>query len=108
MSAMALYGQLTGRSKAEAIDMRNGSRSGFFGKRKYSEDFVKTGRQFYRTRLDNSIETATVISVSSDGMGIPHVRYKLDIQKLNSSAKFTDGPRSLSLKTFMSTYQAES
>lgn len=108
MSAMALYGQLTGRSKAEAIGMRNGTRSSFFARNRDAEQMVKAGSRFFRHRPDRMVETATVLSVASDGLGIPHVRYNLDIQKLRGTTKFSDGPRSLALETFMSTYRAES
>lgn len=107
MSAMALYGQLTGRSKAEAIDMGGRARSSFFSKSRNREELVKSGSRFYRHRPDRMVEMATVISVVSDGLGIPHVRYNLDIQKLRGTTKFSDGPRSLSLETFMATYRAE-
>ena len=108
MSAMALYGQLTGRSRAEAIEVRGNSWSGFFSRDRRGEDVVKEGSRFFRHRPDRMLETATVLSVSSDRMGIPHVRYNLEIQKLRGTTKFSDGPRSLALETFMSTYRAES
>ena len=108
MSAMALYGQLTGRSKAEAIDMQARPRTGFFAKSRDREQFVKEGARFYRHRPDRMVETATVLSIAADRMGIPHVRYNLEIQKLRGATKFSDGPRSLALETFVSTYRAES
>ena len=74
MSAMALYGQLTGRSKAEAIGMRNGTRSSFFARNRDAAELVKAGNRFYRHRPDRMVETATVLSVACVSPNEPFVR----------------------------------
>lgn len=108
MATMALDGEMAGGSAAEAIDMRGRGRPGLFFRARNRSPLVGVGNRFYRHRPDRMVETATVISVARDGLGIPHVRYTLEIQKLRGSTKFTDGPRSLALETFISTYKAES
>lgn len=73
-------------------------------RRKKVRDSVVAGSKFFRERADRMVETAKVLSVTNDGMGIPHVRYELEIRKLKSVTSFSAGHRSLALDTFVTTY----
>ena len=74
------------------------------GRRRKLQDLVTAGALFRRERPDQMIETARVITVSDDGMGIPHVRYELEIGKRRSATQFKAGTRALALDTFIGTY----
>ncbi len=75
------------------------------GRQRKTKDYVTVGSQFRRERPDQMVETAKVISVANDGLGIPHVRYELKISKLKSVTSFNVGHRSLALETFTKTYK---
>lgn len=97
--------KLMGRSAARFIDYRGRERSSMFFRNGDALLFVKTGARFKRSRNDNMVETARVLSVSSDSFGIPHVRYEIAFQQARGGASFVDGPRVLSLDSFVSTYR---
>lgn len=96
---------LTGESRAEFVDYRGRERSSMFFRRGAGTEYIKAGSCFRRRRPDNVEETATVIGVSSDSFGIPHVRYRLEFMKPSSATRFVDGPRVLALATFAETYR---
>jgi hypothetical protein len=47
-------------------------------------------------RRDNTVETATVLAIRDDSLGIPHVRYRVSIGRTDNHV-FEEGPRVLSL-----------
>lgn len=68
-----------------------------------SEEPVRPGSQFRRTLKDTTVETASVLAVATDTLGIPHVRYKLVIERAHR--RFVEETRILALKTFTDTYK---
>lgn len=76
-----------------------------FFKRARNTDYVKAGSRFRRRRRDNTVETARVLSVEPDSIGIPHVSYELSIEKPSAVTRVTDGPRVLALAAFAETYE---
>jgi len=75
------------------------------GKRRRTIEAVIAGARFQRETPDHRVETAKVISVNDDGLGIPHVRYELEIQKQTAFTRVNAGYRSLALETFAQIYQ---
>jgi hypothetical protein len=68
---------------------------------KQEPDTIKPGAQFMRKRDDQTIETAEVRGIYLDPLGIPHVRYNLQIANPGKVQKvFLEGPRVLSLSAF--------
>jgi len=72
-------------------------------KKELTADDVREGNVFRVVRGDNLVETATVLSVSDDSCGIPHVSYELTIGR-EDRAVFSEGPRVLSLSSFTQHY----
>ncbi len=71
-----------------------------FGSRN-EPDTIKPGAQFMRKRDDQTVETAEVRGIYLDPLGIPHVRYNLQIAHPGKSQKiFLEGPRVLALAAF--------
>ncbi len=66
---------------------------------------IDVGAQFERVRDDLTVETAKVLSVKNDAMGIPHVRYALTIKKPQRPTPFREGPRLLGLEAFSAAYR---
>ena len=66
---------------------------------------VDVGAQFERVHPDRTVETAKVLSVIKDSLGIPHVRYALTIRKPMRPAAFREGPRLLALEAFSAAYR---
>ncbi len=66
---------------------------------------VDVGERFVRTHSDRTVETAQVLSVMNDSLGIPHVRYALTIKKPQRPGSFHEGPRLLALEAFAAAYQ---
>ena len=66
---------------------------------------VDVGERFVRTHADRTVETAQVLSVMNDSLGIPHVRYALTIKKPQRPGAFREGPRLLALDAFAAAYQ---
>ena len=50
-------------------------------KSKRPEDLVREGAVFQRHHSHNVVETATVVSVQPDRIGIPHVRYEVSFAR---------------------------
>jgi hypothetical protein len=75
----------------------------FFSREDHLE-YVRPGSQFRRVHSDRTVETAEVISVHTDTLGIPHVRYKVDFLRPNSSP-YIEGPRVLAVRAFFELYQ---
>jgi hypothetical protein len=66
---------------------------------------VDVGAQFERIHADRTVETAKVLSVMNDLLGIPHVRYALTIKNPQRPAPFREGPRLLALQAFSAAYR---
>jgi hypothetical protein len=66
---------------------------------------VDVGAQFERVHADRTVETAKVLSVMEDSLGIPHVRYALTIKKPQRPLPVREGPRLLALKAFSAAYR---
>jgi len=73
-----------------------------FFKRGASLEYVTAGSTFRRTDA-NIIETAEVLSVSTDTFGIPHVRFNVSFQRPTRSVTH-EGQRVLALKSFAARY----
>ncbi len=95
---------LQGKSNAEFLNVRGKTRSSMFFKRGRKLEYVRAGALFRRERDDRMIETARVISVSTDTFGIPHVRYELKMEKRCMAYSEVHGPRVLALNTFTDMY----
>jgi len=61
---------------------------------------VAVGEKFERVHPDRTVETAKVLSVVKDPLGIPHVRYAVTIKKPLRTKSFREGPRLLALEAF--------
>ena len=59
------------------------------GRRRHNLNAVTAGAQFRRETRDHRVETARVISVTDDSMGIPHVRYELEIRTTRLSDRLS-------------------
>lgn len=66
---------------------------------------VDIGAQFERVFRDRTVETAKVISVMKDSVGIPHVRYSLTIKKPQRTLPFREESRLLALEAFSEAYR---
>lgn len=69
---------------------------------------VAVGEKFERVHPDRSVETAKVLSVHEDSMGIPHVRFAVTIKQPLRTASFREGPRLLALEAFSQAYRMRS
>ena len=66
-------------------------------------DVVKPGESF-RSREDTHFaETATVLGLREDWLGIPHVLFKIAIECSDSNC-FEEGSRILALESFLDAY----
>ncbi|MGO1117644.1 hypothetical protein ACTL6U_03025 [Rhodovibrionaceae bacterium A322] len=74
-------------------------RSSFLYKHGRKFEFIKSGNRFRHKGNNQLTETATIISIYADGMGIPHVRYDVSIYHPNR-APMSVGPRVLNLRSF--------
>lgn len=64
---------------------------------------VEVGHRFRHRRLGSGVvETARVVGLLDDRSGIPHVRFMVSIQRVNRTVE--DGPRTLSLSSFLRHY----
>jgi hypothetical protein len=66
-------------------------------------DVIRAGSVYRRVRRDNTVETATVLAIHDDSLGIPHVRYRVSIGRADNYI-FEEGPRVLSLFGFAEYY----
>jgi hypothetical protein len=60
---------------------------------------VEAGDKFRRVRVDQTIETAEVKTIYRDLLGIPHVRFELNVEH-PYRAKQREGFRALALSAF--------
>ena len=102
---MGLQIHLKGRSQAAYVGFRGKERSSIFIKRGRHMEFIRRGMSFQRTKPDKSVETARILSVVSDALRIPHVRFEVNLRRPSRAAVFMDGPRTLSLASFANTYR---
>ena len=65
---------------------------------------VCVGSVFRHTGPGNVIETAKVVEIETDPMGIPHVRYDLTIERNKMRMTDLDTRRTLNLRTFASRF----
>ena len=105
---------MPGLAVAGGLRNETTERHGLFGfpkfmfpmsRRRRRIEAVTEGARFQRETPDHRFETARVISVNDDSMGIPHVRYELEIRKQTSFTRVNAGHRSLALETFAQIYQ---
>ncbi|MHB1217650.1 MAG: hypothetical protein ACYC1L_05570 [Alphaproteobacteria bacterium] len=67
-------------------------------------EYIKRGSQFRRVLTDRTVETAEVVSVHTDQLGIPHVRYRVDFLRPNRQ-RYVEGTRVLAARSFFDLYQ---
>jgi hypothetical protein len=65
---------------------------------------IKPGHRYFRTRRGNVTETATVVDLREDIVGIPHVHFSLVFDEAAIGHIEADN-RVLALPYFMATYQ---
>jgi hypothetical protein len=66
-------------------------------------DAVKPGESFRRREDTHLVETATVLGLREDLLGIPHVLFKIAIA-CSDSNRFEEGSRILALRSFLDAY----
>ncbi len=93
-----------GKTRAQLLDGKRRGSVCFFMKRGRKVEFVKSGTLFHRSKADNSIETARIIGMRTDALGIVHVRYEVSIARRHIAASYFEGPRTLALEAFAETY----
>lgn len=64
---------------------------------------IRAGQRFRRVLPDRAVETAHVLSVSKDAVGIPHVRFTVTRWR-PSCMEYVEGPRVLALDSFSTNY----
>jgi len=74
-----------------------------FFSRKRSDADLETGSLHVREVGGRAIEQAEVVDVSPDGMGIPHVRFR--ITHIKNSRSVCDGLRVLAVSCFRERYR---
>ena len=74
-------------------------------KQRSDQETIQAGAVYRRIRRDNTVETATVLSIREDSMGIPHVRYRVSFGRADRHI-FEEGPRVLSLACFKEQYRS--
>lgn len=105
MNSLPFFGRLSGRNSSNSVSFHKRERASFFFRRGKEVQYLKAGAKFRRLRDKSTEETAKVLSVSTDGFGIPHVRYEIEIGKLGAQTRFKDGPRVLALQSFIGAYR---
>lgn len=65
---------------------------------------VRVGSVFRHSGPGDMIETAKVLEIEPDAMGIPHVRYELMIERNHRRLNDLDTRRTLNLQTFSSRF----
>jgi hypothetical protein len=76
-----------------------------FARKTPAADTIRTGAVYRRVRPDRTVETAKVIAIGNDALGIPHVRYEVVFGRPDR-APLAEGPRILALQRFAETYAA--
>jgi hypothetical protein len=67
---------------------------------------VSVGAKFERIHADRTVETAKVLSVMKDPLGIPHVRFALSIKLPQRQKALREGSRLLALDAFSQAYRS--
>ena len=67
-------------------------------------DELKPGDSYRRRQGNHIAETATVLAIRPDLVGIPHVLFKLAFECSDSNC-FEDGSRILALNSFLNVYR---
>ena len=101
---MKLDLSLNGRTQATFVGFRGRDRASAFFKRGRDMEYIRRGMEFRRTKRENVVETARVLSVVLDRTRIPHIRYEVNIHHAGHDNGFVDGPRMLALSVFTDTY----
>ncbi len=73
-------------------------------KREPNLEAIRAGCVYRRVRADNMVETASVLEITDDSFGIPHVRFRVSIGGADRFL-FRDGPRLLALRSFAEQYR---
>ena len=93
----------TGKIWGQGSLMTAQARVSTFFRRTPADDSVQPGAR-YRHCAAKLTETAEVIAIIQDEMGIPHVRFRVTIQTPYQNP-VVDGPRTLNLKSFRERYR---
>ena len=96
--------KLHGKTRAQLLDGKRRGSVCLFMRRGRKVEFVKSGSFFHRRKADNSIETARIIGMGTDALGIVHVRYEVSIARRHIADSYFEGPRTLALEAFAETY----
>ena len=72
--------------------------------RRDEEPALEKGCIYRRVRADRMVETAKVLDIQSDSLGIPHVRFQVTFGRVDGIPQ-RDGPRMLSVASFMQQYR---
>ncbi len=65
---------------------------------------IQVGSTFRRSGPGNLVETAKVVKIAPDALGIPHVRYDLQMVRDHRRIEGLDARRTLNLETFSSLF----
>ena len=65
---------------------------------------VRPGGTYIHKGAGNIVETARVIDVGPDGMGIPHVRFEVVVERSKERHTHFEAVRTLNLATFSETF----
>ncbi|MEZ5647549.1 MAG: hypothetical protein R3E60_01000 [Alphaproteobacteria bacterium] len=77
-------------------------RSSMFIKRGDQVEYLRPGAKFLR-RIDRRTEEATILGVTADGAGIPHVRFRIVIDR-PFCAQVDAGERAVALTEFLTQF----
>ncbi len=94
---------LKGKSNAAFLGFKARARASAFLRFGRVMQFVRPGSRFRRAGAGNMFETARVLSVATDTVGIPHISYEITFERPHR--RIIDGPRILSSQTFAATYK---
>jgi hypothetical protein len=94
---------LKGKSNAAFLGFKGRARASAFLRFGRVMQYVRPGSRFRRANSGNVTETARVLSVATDTVGIPHIRYEITFERPHWLV--TDGPRILSSQSFAATYK---
>lgn len=65
---------------------------------------IRPGGTYVHRGAGNVVETARVIDVGPDGMGIPHVRFEVLVERSKERHTHFEAVRTLNLQTFAETF----
>ena len=75
-----------------------------FCKRGDAVEYIRPGDMFRRMRSDQVTETAEIVDVYTDSLGIPHFRYDVTFKHVSHPVTH-DGLRVLAASTFFDQYE---